>query len=88
MAGKRRMPATIGMCWTNAAQETVADRIVEHLRSTAGDEPVRYPGERTLALREAHRREGIPVDREAWEFVQNVHRNAGLHRPPSRHGAA
>ena len=54
------------------AQDAVADRIVGYLHSAAASDPVRYPGERTLAMREKHLREGIPVDPSAWQFVQTV----------------
>ncbi len=46
----------------------VVDRIVESLH-TCGGAPVgavRYPGERTLQIREENRRLGLPVDESVW----------------------
>lgn len=54
------------------ADAGLADRLVEHLRTASGDERVRYPGERTLALREKHLKEGVPVDPSVWQFVQSL----------------
>lgn len=54
------------------ADAGLADRLVEHLRTASGDERVRYPGERTRALREKHLREGVPVEPSVWQFVQSV----------------
>ncbi len=50
----------------------LADRLVAHLQSASGDEAVRYPGERTRALREKHLKEGVPVDPSVWAFVQSL----------------
>jgi len=54
------------------ADARLADRIVEHLQAASRGEPVRYPGERTRALREKHLKEGVPVDPAVWRFVQSV----------------
>lgn len=54
------------------ADRGVADRVLEHLRLSSPGEPVRYPGERTLAVRERNLREGIPVDESSWQFVQSL----------------
>jgi 3-dehydro-L-gulonate 2-dehydrogenase len=50
----------------------VADRIVAHLTTASRGERVRYPGQRTLAVREKHLRDGVPVDPSAWQFVKTV----------------
>lgn len=47
----------------------IADGIVEHLhhaKPANPNEPVRYPGEQTLHLREENLRLGVPVDPEIW----------------------
>jgi len=55
------------------AADAVADAIVEHLHSSSHDgEDVRYPGERTLALREKNLINGVPVDPANWRFVIEV----------------
>ena len=60
------------MWCAGCAETSVADRIVSHLQSGEGGDRVRYPGERTLAVREQHLREGIPVDPAVWQFVKSV----------------
>jgi 3-dehydro-L-gulonate 2-dehydrogenase len=50
----------------------VVDHIVAHLSAVSGAEAVRYPGERTLAIREKHLREGVPVDPSVWRFVKTL----------------
>lgn len=50
----------------------IADGIVESLRdATPVDpgKPVRYPGERTLQLRDENLRLGVPVDPEIWQRI-------------------
>jgi 3-dehydro-L-gulonate 2-dehydrogenase len=54
------------------AGTTIVDRFVAHLKAADTNGSVRYPGERTRALREQHLREGVPVDASAWEFVQRL----------------
>lgn len=59
--------------WCAGCADTgLADRLIEHLQSASGEEQVRYPGERTRALREKHLKEGVPVDRAVWQFVQSL----------------
>ncbi len=56
-------------------RETLVDRIITNLQETtpAGNqEKVRYPGERTLKIREENRKKGIPVDPEIWKQVQEL----------------
>lgn len=48
----------------------VADAVIAHLRAASGGaDAVRYPGERTLRLREESAREGVPVDPEIWQRI-------------------
>lgn len=51
--------------------DALADRIVESVKSSipAGEDKVRYPGERTLAVRAENMEKGIPVDPAVWEQV-------------------
>ena len=47
----------------------IADGILDHLHQATPDEsgqPVRYPGEQTLHLREENMRLGVPVDPDLW----------------------
>jgi 3-dehydro-L-gulonate 2-dehydrogenase len=51
----------------------IADGILESLRAaTPADQtqPVRYPGEQTLHLREENLRLGVPVDPDIWQTLQ------------------
>jgi 3-dehydro-L-gulonate 2-dehydrogenase len=48
----------------------LADGIVENLH--AAGEGVRYPGERTLAVRRENMEKGIPVEPTAWEHVRGL----------------
>ena len=49
---------------------SVADAVVANLRAGAAPgEDVRYPGERTLRLREENMRDGVPVDPEIWQRI-------------------
>lgn len=50
----------------------IADGILEHLHHAKPidpDEPIRYPGEQTLHLREENLRLGVPVDPEIWAKI-------------------
>lgn len=51
----------------------VAEQIIEHLQSPSpnGEAP-RYPGERTLGIRQRNMREGIPVEPAIWRHVQSL----------------
>jgi len=60
------------MWCAGSANTGLADRIVASLSTESGDEQVRYPGQRTRALREIHLRDGVPVDPSAWQFVQSM----------------
>jgi 3-dehydro-L-gulonate 2-dehydrogenase len=50
----------------NVSSNDIADRIIEDLRSENG---VRYPGERTRAVRKENMEKGIPVEQEVWDEV-------------------
>lgn len=53
----------------------IADGILEHLHQTApldSNDPIRYPGEQTLRLREENLRLGVPVDPEIWQHIQSL----------------
>ncbi len=52
--------------------DTIVDGIVESLHKCGGDAAVRYPGERTLKIREENRRLGLPVDEEIWAEIQQM----------------
>ena len=54
--------------------ENVANQIIEFVRAakSEGDEKVRYPGERTLEIRKQNLAEGIPVEPEIWQNVQEL----------------
>ncbi|RZU43423.1 3-dehydro-L-gulonate 2-dehydrogenase [Edaphobacter modestus] len=50
----------------------IADGILEHLHQATpldSNEPIRYPGEQTLHLREENLRLGIPVDPDIWRQI-------------------
>ena len=51
--------------------DDVVDEIVESLHKCGGDVGVRYPGERTLNIREENRRLGLPVDEAVWAEILN-----------------
>ena len=62
---------------SRVASQTVIDQIVtntlDSLRSAAlaeDSEAIRYPGEHILATRQENLANGIPVDREIWEAIQ------------------
>ena len=54
--------------WCAGCRSDLANAIVEHLKSA--DDSVRYPGERSLALRQKHLEEGIPVDPSIWQAIR------------------
>jgi 3-dehydro-L-gulonate 2-dehydrogenase len=65
----------VGALTTAATADSIADAIVENLQSALGEhESVRYPGERTLAMRRQNLAEGVPVDPANWQFVIEVGR--------------
>jgi 3-dehydro-L-gulonate 2-dehydrogenase len=51
----------------NISSNDIADRIIEDLKSSEGN--VRYPGERTLAVRKENMDKGIPVNAHVWEKI-------------------
>jgi 3-dehydro-L-gulonate 2-dehydrogenase len=62
-------PAAVG---DDARLESIADEVVEslhHSRPVNEGEPVRYPGEQTLRMREENRRLGLPVDPTVWSEI-------------------
>jgi 3-dehydro-L-gulonate 2-dehydrogenase len=64
-----------GALGDEAGMERIADDVVERLHSSrAADEEkmVRYPGEKTLRLREENRRLGLPVDEAVWEEITRM----------------
>jgi 3-dehydro-L-gulonate 2-dehydrogenase len=55
--------------------EKIADEVVESLhraRPAEQGNPVRYPGEETLRLREENGRLGLPVDASGWEEIKRM----------------
>jgi 3-dehydro-L-gulonate 2-dehydrogenase len=53
----------------------VADAIVESLHRchpAEEDNPVRYPGEQTLRIREENRRLGLPVEERVWAEIVSM----------------
>ncbi|AKD02941.1 3-dehydro-L-gulonate 2-dehydrogenase [Pontibacter korlensis] len=55
--------------------ESILENIISYTKSSAGgdrDGEVRYPGEGTLAAREKNSKEGIPVNEEMWQQVQQL----------------
>jgi len=50
----------------------VVDQIIEYLHGAqaAGSEKVRYPGERTLEIRNQNLAQGIPVEPEVWQVIR------------------
>jgi 3-dehydro-L-gulonate 2-dehydrogenase len=52
-----------------ADAEHVADGIVESLHRCGPGNGARYPGERTLQIREENRRLGLPVEDTVWEEI-------------------
>ncbi len=58
-----------------AELDRIADGIIDSLRqATPVDpaKPIRYPGERTLRLREENLRLGVPVDPEIWQKLSTA----------------
>jgi 3-dehydro-L-gulonate 2-dehydrogenase len=56
-----------------ASGDEVADGIVDSLhRCASGDGGARYPGERTLEIREENRRLGLPVDEAVWGEIAGM----------------
>ncbi|HEV2765713.1 MAG TPA: 3-dehydro-L-gulonate 2-dehydrogenase [Pyrinomonadaceae bacterium] len=51
--------------------DELADEIIEHLKGDGG-EPVRYPGERTLATRRENLERGVPVEPSLWQKVREM----------------
>ena len=49
--------------------DAVTDGIVESLHRCAPENTARYPGERTLQIREENRRLGLPVEEALWEDI-------------------
>jgi 3-dehydro-L-gulonate 2-dehydrogenase len=52
----------------------IADGILQHLhhsRPEDSNQPVRYPGEQTLHVREENTRLGVPVDPELWQRLSS-----------------
>jgi 3-dehydro-L-gulonate 2-dehydrogenase len=50
----------------------IADGVLDHLRQAAPvdpAQPIRYPGEQTLHLREENMRLGVPVDPDIWRQI-------------------
>jgi 3-dehydro-L-gulonate 2-dehydrogenase len=54
--------------------EVLVNQIIESVKTAApaGDEKIRYPGERTLEIRRHNLSEGIPVEAKVWEQVQRM----------------
>lgn len=53
----------------------IADAILQHLhhaRPEDPDQPIRYPGEQTLHIREENMRLGVPVDPELWQRLNSL----------------
>jgi 3-dehydro-L-gulonate 2-dehydrogenase len=50
----------------NSGTNDIGDKIVADLKSIDG---VRYPGERTLAIRTANLQQGVPINPEVWATV-------------------
>ena len=65
-------PARLGL---EEFPEDKINAIIDHFKSssTFGEERVRYPGEKTLAVRAKNQAEGVPVDREIWEQVKRMY---------------
>ena len=57
-------PAVVG-----AEDDSVADGIVESLHRCAPGDAARYPGERTLEIREENRRLGLPMEEAVWAEI-------------------
>ena len=55
-------------------REQLMNQIIEYVQSAnpATEERVRYPGERTLEIRKENLEEGIPVEPQVWQQVQEL----------------
>lgn len=65
-------PAALGEA---TESERIADEVVESLHRCRPETPgsrVRYPGEKTLRLREENMRLGLPVEAEMWAEIQGL----------------
>ena len=58
----------------NKASAELTNQIIEFVQHPDGSsgEKVRYPGQRTLEIRQQNLTEGIPVEPEVWEQVQRM----------------
>jgi 3-dehydro-L-gulonate 2-dehydrogenase len=66
-------PSSFATC---ADLARIADGILESLRAATPVDPanpVRYPGEQTLHLREENLRLGVPVEPARWAWLQTLH---------------
>jgi len=52
----------------------VVDQIIQAVldATPASDQPVRYPGQRTMEIRKRNLAEGIPVEPDVWELIQAI----------------
>ena len=52
----------------------VVDQIIRYVQGAeaSSEEQVRYPGQRTLEIRKQNLAEGIPVDTEVWQGIQEL----------------
>jgi 3-dehydro-L-gulonate 2-dehydrogenase len=76
-AGQSQMFLAIDPANLSAAGELnhIADGILEHLHQAPPldpADPIRYPGEQTLRIREENLILGVPVDPEIWQHVQSL----------------
>jgi 3-dehydro-L-gulonate 2-dehydrogenase len=58
-----------------------ADEIARIAGAIVADLRTRYPGQRTLAARRQHARDGIPVDDAAWDFTRTCAAPVSKQRP-------
>lgn len=57
----------------NGFADSLADQIIGHLQMPAAENNhVRYPGERTLRIREENMEKGLPVESSIWEYVRSL----------------
>ena len=59
---------------SEGVRRNIIDDIVTHLHESPAQEgyTVRYPGQKTVALRKENREKGIPVDEDIWQKVKQV----------------
>jgi LDH2 family malate/lactate/ureidoglycolate dehydrogenase len=52
----------------------VTNQIIEYVHDAkaSGDQRVRYPGERTLEIRKQNLAEGVPVEAQIWQALQDM----------------